>query len=258
VAVAPDPRVIYERAAEEGRRRLSMKPLELVSTGFIAGLTIVFGIVALGVAEALVAPDLGTGAAGVAGALAFGIGVVFLIVGRTELFTENFFDPVAAAIEDEGARPWKGLLRLWAGILLLNLVGGAVLVAVLTVEGALPGQSRDTLVGIAEEIAGKTWAATFARAVLAGALLTLLSYMLAAVDTGTARMLVAYMVGFFLALGPFDHVVVSALHLLFGVWLSDAVAYGELARNIGLATAGNLIGGLGLITLTHVAQVHAR
>ena len=45
-----------------------------------------------------------------------------------------------------------------------------------------------------------------------GPLVTLLSYMLKAVDTVTAHILVAAMVGFFLALGPFDHAAVSALH----------------------------------------------
>lgn len=231
--------------------------LEQVATGFIAGVTIVFGIVALGVTEALVAPELGDGVGALAGALAFGIGVVFLIVGRTELFSENFFDPVAAAIAQKGSRPWARLLQLWVTILVLNLVGGAVLVAVLTVEGALPSGSSESLVGVAEEIVAKDWAATLARAVLAGALITLLSYMLEAANTITARILVAYMVGVFLALGPFDHVIVSALHVLFGVWLSDTVSYSELLANIGLATTGNIAGGLLLITLTHSAQVKA-
>ena len=231
--------------------------LEQVATGFIAGVTIVFGIVALGVVEALVAPQFGDGVARLAGALAFGIGLVFLIVGRTELFSENFFDPVAAAIAEQGSRPWGRLLQLWVTILVLNLVGGAVLVAVLTVEGALPSGSPEALVGVAEDVVHKEWPATLARAVLAGALITLLSYMLEAVNSITARILVAYMVGVFLALGPFDHVVVSALHVLFGVWLSDAVSYSELLANIGLATAGNIAGGLLLITLTHSAQVKA-
>lgn len=257
MAVAPSPEQVYDRAKDEGRRRMSMPFLEQVATGFIAGVTIVFGIVALGVTHALLAPELGSGVAALAGALAFGIGVVFLIVGRTELFTENFFDPVAAAIDEQGARPWASLLQLWVTILVLNLVGGAVLVAVMTVQGALPDGSSEALVAVAEEIVGKGWAATLSRAVLAGALITLLSYMLEAANSVTARILVSYMVGVFLALGPFDHVVVSALHVLFGVWLSDAVGYAELAANIGLATIGNVVGGLLLITLTHSAQVKA-
>ena len=61
--------------------------------------------------------------------------------------------------------------------------------------------------------------------------------------------------GFFLAIGTFDHVIVSALHLLFGVWLSNAVDYADLAANIGLSTLGDLVGGLLLVTFTHTAQV---
>ena len=255
MSVAPSPEEIYVRAQQEGERRLTLSVLDQVATGFIAGVTIVFGIVALGVATALFEPQFGPEIAKVAGALAFGIGLVFLIVGRSELFSENFFDPVAAAIGDRTKKAFGRLLRLWVLILVLNLVGGAVLIAILTVDGALPAASNEALVKVAEEIVKKDWQATLARAVLAGALITLLSYMLKAVNSVTARILVAYMVGVFLALGPFDHVVVSALHVLFGVWLSDAVTYVDMAVNIGLATLGNLVGGLLLITLTHTAQV---
>lgn len=78
---------------------------------------------------------------------------------------------------------------------------------------------------------------------MAGALITLLSYMLSACNTVAARILVSFIVGFFLALGPFDHVVVSVLHLLFGIFESSHVHWGDLAQNLALATAGNLAGG---------------
>jgi formate/nitrite transporter FocA (FNT family) len=235
-----------------------MSALEQVATGFIAGVTVVFGIVALAVTYALVEPEFGTEVAKLVGALGFALGLVFLIVGRTELFSENFFDPVAAAIRQGSAAAGAALLRLWVLILALNLVGGAVLIAILTAEGALPAGSKEVLVTVAEEIAAKPWTGTLARAVLAGALVTLLSYMLKAVDTVAARIMVAYLVGFFLAVGPFDHVVVSVLHLLAGVWMSGAIGYGDLLVNLGLSTAGNIAGGLLLITLTHTAQVKGK
>ena len=258
MAVAPSPADVYERAIDEGRRRLSMPLLEQVATGFIAGVTIVFGLIALGAVEGLVAPEAGDGPGQLAGALAFAIGLVFLVVGRTELFSENFFDPVATAIDERGSAVWGRLVRLWLTILVLNLVGGAVMAAVATVEGALPAGTRHVLVTLAEDIAAKGPTATLARAVLAGALLALLSYLLEATNTVAARILVAYMAGFFLALGPFDHVVVSVLHLLIGVWMGGGVGYGDVAANMGLSTAGNLTGGLLLITLTHAAQVKSR
>ncbi len=253
----PSPEEVYGQAAEEGARRLDMPPLEKAATGFIAGVTIVFGIVALGVAYALVEPTLGKGLADLAGALAFGIGLVFLVVGRTELFTENFFGPVAATVSRKSSGAWLALTRLWLVILVLNLAGGALLSLLLTVHGALPDGAPQALATVAEEIAEKSAIATFVRAIAAGALLTLLSYMLQACDSMGSRIAVAYIVGFFVAVGPFDHVVVSALHLLFGVWLDAAVTYSDVLANIVLSTAGNLLGGLILITFTHTAQVKA-
>jgi formate/nitrite transporter FocA (FNT family) len=104
-ACRPEPDEIYERAEREGERRLQMSLLDMLTTAFIAGVTIIFGIVALGVVEGLLEPELGSAVAQLAGALAFAIGVVFLVVGRSELFTEDFFDPVAAAIRDQARSP---------------------------------------------------------------------------------------------------------------------------------------------------------
>jgi Formate/nitrite transporter len=57
---------------------------------------------------------VGSGPAKLIGALAFGIGLVFLVIGRSELFTENFFGPVAAAIDRRQGSAWVRLVRLWA------------------------------------------------------------------------------------------------------------------------------------------------
>jgi formate/nitrite transporter FocA (FNT family) len=62
-------------------------------------------------------------------------------------------------------------------------------------------------------------------------------------------------VGFLLALGPFDHVVVADLHLLFGLFLGGDVSVGSVVGTTVLAAGGNLVGGLGVVTLTHVEQV---
>lgn len=114
-------------------------------------------------------PALGRELGTLAGAIAFAIGLV--VVGWTDLFSENLFDPVAAAVAGGGKAVWGKLLWLWVSILALNLVGGAVLLSVLLVEAALPHGSAGALVRVAEEITAKSAAATLARAVLAGALI---------------------------------------------------------------------------------------
>lgn len=253
MSVAPRPSEIFDRAVDEGERRLDQPLLELVSTGFIAGFTIVFAMVALGVVHAAVEPRFGE-AARVAGALAFATGFVFLVVGRAELFTENFFDPAATAFDRREPGLVSRLLRLWAGTLALNLIGGALFVLVVAVPGVLPDGAGHALRTVAEEIAGRGALAGFASAIVGGALVALMSFLLQAVDSVGSRITVAYIGGFLLAVGPFDHVVVTALHVFAGILFGAPIAWGSLGTAVAVSTAGNLVGGIGLVTLSHVAQ----
>ncbi|WP_313690915.1 formate/nitrite transporter family protein [Halorarum halobium] len=253
MTVAPDPSEIYERAVAEGDRRLGQSTLELASTGFIAGFTVVFGIVALGIVEGILEPAIGD-VATIAGALAFGPGVVFLVVGRAELFNENFFDPVASAVEASGTWLVGPLVRLWTVTFAFNLAGGALVIGVFSVEGALPPGTGEAFVRAAEEIVHRRTPAKFADAFAGGVLVTLLSFLLHAANAVGTRAFLAYLVGFLLALGAFDHVVVTMLHVLFGVVFGAGIGLAGVATTTAVVTFGNLVGGLGLVTLTHVAQ----
>lgn len=253
MAVAPNPSEIFHRAAVEGERRLDQSLLELVSTGFIAGFTIIFGIVALGMTHAAVEPHLGE-IAKVAGALAFAIGLVLLVVGRAELFTENFFDPAATAFERRESGILPRLLRLWGITFVLNLVGGALFALTSLVPRVLPAGAGGALSKVAEEIAARGAWAGFVSAIVGGALVALLSFLLQAVNSVGSRIAVTYLVGFVLAVGPFDHVIVTVLHVFLGILLGAPISFGTLAVIMATATAGNLVGGVGLVTLSHVAQ----
>jgi formate/nitrite transporter FocA (FNT family) len=252
----PDPTTpeeIFERAVEEGDRRLDQSSLELVSTSLIAGFTIVFGIVALGIVETLVEPRFGE-VGQLAGALAFGVGLVFLVVGRTELFSENFADPVAAAVDRSGTAMLPALLRLWVLTLLFNLVGGGLFALVFAVEGTMPTGATEILAAFAEESTNRRPLVWFTSSVAGGTLVSLLSFFLAASTNESSRMALAYVVGVLLALGPFDHVVVTVLHVVLGMLFGASVGLDTVAVMAVVVTFGNLVGGLGIVTFTHVTQ----
>jgi formate/nitrite transporter FocA (FNT family) len=249
---APTPEEIFDRAVDEGKRRLDQSMLELVSTSFIAGFTIVFGIVALGLVEASLEP-LGSDIAHLGGALAFGLGIIFLVVGRVELFNENFFDPSAAVVEDDSVS-LPSLGRLWIVTLVFNLAGGVLFAAVFAVQGVLPDGARTAFVTFATESVNRGVMAWFASAIAGGALVSLLSFLLLGTNRVESRITLAYMAGFLLAIGPFDHVIVTALHLLFGVLFGASIEYARLGSLLVVVTLGNFVGGLGLVTVTHVAQ----
>jgi formate/nitrite transporter FocA (FNT family) len=244
---------IYDRAVEEGERRLDQSLLELASTSFIAGFTIVFGIVALGIVEAVVEPQFGE-VAKIGGALAFGVGLVFLVIGRTELFNENFSDPAAAAIDRSGSWMVYPLVRLWVVTLVFNLLGGFLFALVFAVDGTLPPGTQEILGTFAEQSVARGTGAWFASGIAGGALVSLLSFLLAAVESSGSRFGLAYVVGFLLALGPFDHAVVTVLHVFFGIIFGADVGVTTLWAMLAVVTAGNLVGGLGLVTFTHVMQ----
>ena len=254
MTVAPDPAEIFDRAVVEGQRRLGQSTVELVSNSFIAGFTVVFGIVALGILEAAI-PASAHSLAPIAGALAFGVALVFLIVGRTELFNENFFDPVAAAVDRDDSWMLGSIARLWVLTFVFNLVGGGLFVIVFTIEGTLPPGAVEVLRRTAEEIVHRPARAEFAKGIVGGALVSLLSFLLAAVDSVGSRMTLAYVVGVLLALGPFDHVIVTILHVFFGVLFGAHISPLSLAGTTAVVTVGNLVGGVGLVTLSHVTQV---
>jgi formate/nitrite transporter FocA (FNT family) len=71
------------------------------------------------------------------------------------------------------------------------------------------------------------------------------------------RIVIAWIAGAILALGGFNHVIVDTLELVFGIRYGDAIPWSFVAGNFFLAVAGNMIGGIGLVTLVRFAQAHA-
>jgi formate/nitrite transporter FocA (FNT family) len=171
---APEPEQIYERTREEGRRRLSRPVLELAATALVGGFDVAFGIAVYGLTAAAVAPRAGTGLAHLSGSIGFGIAFVFIVVGRSELFTENFLVPITGLSRRRDS--WLKLGELWAVSLVLNLAGGALLAVLLTSHGVLRPGSGESIVRLADQIAGYSPGTTFLSGVVAGALMTVLTW----------------------------------------------------------------------------------
>src|SRR5919202_1801552 len=247
---APEPGKIYEETRKEGRRRLTRPLLELASTALVGGFDVAFGIAAFALAERTV----GGSVRQLVGAVAFGIGFVFIVVGRSELFTENFLIPVAG-LDRRNPQSWLKLIELWAVALVLNIVGGSLLAIVLTSQGVLPERTDKALVDLAEHIAGYSTLTSFLSAVVAGALMTLMTWFVeGAADSIGVRIVMAWATGTLIVLGTFNHAIDSTLELVFGMRYGADVDVSQLLANLGLAVAGNLVGGLLFVTFVRSVQ----
>jgi formate-nitrite transporter family protein len=247
---AREPEQIYRATREEGRRRLSRPVPELAATALVGGFDVAFGVVAYGLAASAVDGKVGH----LVGAVAFGVGFVFIVVGRSELFTENFLIPVAG-LERGKLASWLKLGELWLFALVLNLAGGILLAIILTSEGVLRTGADKPLVELAEHVTGYSTLTSFLSAVVAGALMTLMTWFVeGAADSLGVRIVMAWVTGALILLGTFNHAIVSTLEVVFGMRYGADVDFGELFANLGLAVGGNLVGGLLFVTFVRTVQ----
>jgi formate/nitrite transporter FocA (FNT family) len=239
-ALAP----VFDRTVEEGTRRLRRTWPGLLATGWVGGMDVGIGIMAL----ALVKQQSGSA---LLGSLAFTVGFVALTLASSELFTENFLVPIAAIVAQR-ARV-RSLARLWAGTLLMNLLGGWVIMGM--IEVGLP-QLKPTLVELGHHFVsiGLGWQAFFA-AVLGGGIITLMTWMQHGSESEGAHIVAAVVAGFLLAAGSLNHAIVMSLEM-FGA-LQSGAGFGYLAwfKAFVVACAGNIVGGVGFVTLLRLIQV---
>jgi formate/nitrite transporter FocA (FNT family) len=237
----------FHRSLVVGEERLRRSWPNLIATGFLGGMDVGVGVLALMVVRAATGNEL-------LGALAFSSGFITLTLARSELFTENFLVPVTVVVT-ERRHGWT-LVRLWIGTLLSNWAGGALFIGLVTV--ALP-HLHDTGIEIGRFYPdlGITWRA-FASAMLGGILITLMTWIERASRDTTARLAVAVITAFLLAAPPLNHSIVGALEMFAGLFAGDsAYSWADAGGAAGWAVLGNMVGGLGLVTVFRLVQVGA-
>ena len=248
------PDEIWNDSVDEGERRLGRRGTALAATGFAGGIDVFLSIAALAVVSGALHEVLPEGTSHVLASAVFGIGFVFITVGRAELFTENFLLPVGAVASGRGSV--GGLLRMWGVTLVLNLVGLTAAAALFSVSGVLEPSALTAAGTMADTLADRSVLASFLSAIAAGTVMTLFTWVVVAAESGSARVLASLLIGFLLAAPSLNHAIVGFGELVFGLFAGTTGAtVGDLARTFGLAVAGNFLGGVGLVFGTRLAQV---
>jgi formate/nitrite transporter FocA (FNT family) len=233
----------FQRTVAEGEHRLTRSWPGLLATGVVGGLDVGVGVLGL-----LLVKEA-TGSVLLAG-LAFGIGFMALTLAQSELFTENFLVPVVAVT---ARRASVGqLLRLWFGTAVMNLAGGWVITGL--IMAGLP-KLRGTAVEIAKEYAAFPAGQAFALAILGGLVITLMTWMERATESVPGKLAAAVSAAFLLVAGTLNHAIVVSLLSFAALHAGAPFGYGHWLSMAGLAAAGNIIGGVGFVTVLRLVQV---
>ncbi|MGH9183200.1 MAG: formate/nitrite transporter family protein [Acidimicrobiales bacterium] len=237
----------FEASVDEGTVRLRRRWTAMLATGAVGGIDVGVGVLALLVVEHQTGSRL-------LGALAFTIGFFALTLGNSELFTENFLVPITAVVARNAG--WGALARLWTLTGVANLAGGYLMMAV--VMAGLPelGGTANKVARFYPELGLGPKA--FNLAILGGVVITLLTWMEVGTASIMAKLVAAGSASFVLAAAPLDHAVVVSLEMFAALRGAAAFGYTDWLEVTTLAAVGNLVGGVGLVTLLRLAQVGRR
>ncbi|HVY48566.1 MAG TPA: formate/nitrite transporter family protein [Minicystis sp.] len=245
---------VVQMGARIGQKRLDRPLVGDAMTSFIGGMSVSFGAVAMAWAGATAGGSgSGTKIGALVGALAFPVGFLILLIGKSELFTENFFLPVTAVLERRG-KP-KQLASLWAVSLAFNLLGALVFAALVSRPDVLDAAPAHELVELAEQKCAYAFSTAFTKAIFAGWLMTLLTWMLIAARGLGPRLVVIWSIATLIVLGRFNHVVISASEVFIAIMLGARVTPAVwFTKNFLPALAGNVLGGTVFVTLLFYIQ----
>jgi formate/nitrite transporter FocA (FNT family) len=244
---------IVEDAAKIGGKRLDRSLAGDVMTSIIGGMSICFGVVAMAWASASFGGADGPSVAHFVGALAYPIGFVILLIGKSELFTENFLLPVTGVIERRGSVRQLG--GLWAVTLIGNFLGSLVFAFLISRPGVLdPGPAGD-IVQAAQQVVDYPFWTAFVKAIFAGWLMTILTWLLLAADGLGPKLVLIWLIGTLIILSEATHVIISGAEVLMASLLgSDVAVLDWLGGTFAPILLGNLIGGVVFVTLLQYVQ----
>jgi formate/nitrite transporter FocA (FNT family) len=242
------PESAFRRTIEDGRRRIQRPLVSIVATGVVGGMDIGTGILGmLLVEQATNSPLLG--------GLAFGIAFVALLLAQSELFTEGFLVPVSAVVARKATL--RGLLKLWSVTIAANLIGGFVITWLLML--AFP-ELHPTAIKAADHFVSLGFTGeSFALAVLAGITMTMLTWMQNGSESIGGKLVAAWAIAWLLAGGQLYHSILDSL-LMFAALHTGHAPFGYLDwfERFWWAAAGNIVGGIGLVTTIRLVQVQHR
>ncbi|ADB60471.1 formate/nitrite transporter [Haloterrigena turkmenica DSM 5511] len=251
----PTPEVL-ESLIDSGLHEIYRETTGLVLSGFSAGLDIGFGPLLMAVMLTLSTGGYGDLQTELLLASAYSVGFIFVIIGRSELFTEHTTVAVMPVLD--GRASVRGLGRLWGLVYASNVVGSAVFtVLVVTLMPNLGVASPAAFVTIAHKLVDHGLGWLFVAGIFAGWLMGLLAWLVTAAQETLSRVLIVWMVTASIGILHLPHSIVGNVEVLFGLALSPSVTLADYVAFLALSTLGNAVGGgvfVGLLKYSHVVR----
>ena len=244
-----EPYEIMFEQIEAGLKEHRRSNTGLLISSLSAGLEVGFSILVIGIIYTLFKTEVSPGKLYLMLALVYPIGYIFVIIGRSELFTEH---TVLATIPVlNGQATYKSLFSLWVIIYVGNLIGGYLFgIIVLQFNAGTHLISLDFFHFVSQKMIAYSSSNILVSSIIAGWLMGTLSWLLSSAQDTLSRVAMIFFVTFIISIAGLHHCIVGSIEIFMAYFANANIISGlELLKFQGLATLGNIIGGVVLVAL---------
>lgn len=239
---------------EAGLKEYRRSNIGLFISSLSAGLEVGFSILLIGIIYTLFKTDVSAGQLYVIMALVYPIGYIFVIIGRSELFTEHTVLATIPVLNGEAS--FKSLFSLWVIIYLGNILGGYIFgIIILQFNIGTHLISPDFFHFVSQKMIDHGAGNIIVSSIIAGWLMGTLSWLLSSAQDTISRVLMIFFVTFIISLAGLHHCIVGSIEMFMAFFANaNDISGFEFLKFQGLSTLGNIIGGVVMVAFVKYAH----
>lgn len=243
-------RVIHEVLREEGEIELRRSVRALLWSGLAAGMSMGFSFLAMTMLK--IHMDHAAGAEAIA-PLGYSIGFIVTVLGKQQLFTETTLTATLPILHNPTLLGVGRLARMWAAVLVSNLVGTMIFAYLISRPGFLTEETGREFLETARASFSAHFGTGFLRAIFSGWLIALIVWLLPAAKTAAPFVIAA--LTYVVALASLPHVVAGSTEAAYAVFVGGAEWSDYWLRFLAPTLLGNVVGGTIIAALLNHAPV---
>lgn len=254
--VSNEPKTVYHIFQEQidaGLAEHNRTSRGLFASALAAGLEVGFTLFLAGMLYTLLHEHLPEYLLNILLALSYPVGFIFVVIGRSELFTEHTTRAVIPVLR--GSTTVKSLLRVWGIIYAGNLIGGYVMALIISALGSgMDIISKEAFSHLAYNMVKYNWLVTLGSSIVAGWLMGQLSWLVTSSQETISRIVIVVLVTSIIGLGGLHHSIVGSIETFAGVIASD-ISWTDYLHFQLWATIGNMIGGVVFVSVIKFSTI---
>jgi len=247
--------LILQHTEEAALTQLERSSKGLILSGISAGLDIGFSVLLMTVMLSTFSGIFPEPVVRFLTANMYPLGFIFVVLGRSELFTEHTTLAILPVLQ--GFASIKKLLRLWSIVYISNIFGGLIFALILSYfAGSLHFLNKEAFAEIANGFIHNSWLVTLLSAALAGWLMGLLAWLVAAARETISQIFIIWTVTAAIGFAGLPHCIVGNIEIASALF-SGQVSFSQYLQFLGPVTLGNAIGGVffvGILKFSHTVN----